>query len=64
MDNHHMRIRVTVEAISSRQRTTLMAQHWADVPLSCREPAKREAARVAIEAVAELSTAHIDEEPE
>jgi len=59
-----MRLRVTVESISFKQRTTLLAQHWADVPLSHREPAKREAARVAIEAVAELATAHAEEQPE
>lgn len=59
-----MRIRVTVEAISFKHKTTLLAQHWADVPLSHREPAKREAARVAIEAVAELASAAREEHPE
>jgi len=58
MDNYHMRIRVTVESISSKHKATLLAQHWADVPLSQREPAKQNATRVAIQAVKELVDAN------
>ncbi len=64
MDNHHMRIRVTIEAINSKHKSTLLAQHWADVPLSHREPAKQNAVKIAIDAVKSLVDAPRHEQPE
>jgi hypothetical protein len=50
-DRHHVRIRVDAVLIHSNGKQTIVAQHWADVPLSTSDTIKRNATRAAVEAV-------------
>ena len=51
IDRHHVRIRVDAVLIHSNGKQTIVAQHWADVPLSTAETIKRNAVRAAVDAV-------------